>query len=36
MLNSNKDLFYENLPIRFIELVEDFKFVDSSEINITS
>lgn len=34
-LNYNKDLFYENLPIRFIEMVEDFNYVDPSQINLS-
>lgn len=34
-LNYNKDLFYENLPIRFIEMVEDFNYAEPSQINLS-
>lgn len=35
-LNSEKDVFYDNLPIRFIDLCEDMEFINSPASEIPS
>ena len=34
-LNSEKDAFYDHLPMRFIALIEDASMVDPMNINVT-
>ena len=34
LLNSDKDTFYDTLPMRFIDIVEDFDFVSSEKMGI--
>jgi len=36
VLNSEKDTFYDNLPIRFIDMCEDMEFMNSPESEIPS
>ena len=34
LLNSDKDTFYDTLPMRFIDIVKDFDFVSSEKMGI--
>ena len=34
-LNSNKDVFYDNMAIRFIDVSEGFEYADPGEIDIS-
>ena len=34
-LNSNKDIFYDNMAIRFIDVSEGFEYADPGEIDIS-
>lgn len=35
-LNMEKDTFYDNLPIRFIDMCEDMEFTNSPESDVAS